>query len=304
MSGYRHHVEPIVAIPAVLLLMGAVFLVYFVARWTKLQRLRRRYGAAAPRHVAIRWGRVLPALLMLGAVAFLVLAFAGFSVTRQVTSGSVVLAIDVSRSMQAKDVRPTRLDAARAAAKAFVDQVPEDFRIGVVTFADAATVVIQPTTDRTQVSDALDGLTPATSTGTVIGDGLGAADGAIAADRQANGDQPAAVVLLSDGRDSGSQQDPATVADQAASENILVSTVAIGRPDTGGSSANLLQQMAEATGGQYLTADSADQLTQVYETLGSNLTYDLAIGGSGTLYLILAVILALLSGWALLTLSR
>ncbi len=94
------------------------------------------------------------------------------------------------------------------------------------------------------------------------------------------------------------------MADQAAADDIQVSTVAIGEPDTAGSSANLLQQMAESTGGQYLTAASSDQLTQVYETLGSNLSYDLAIGGSGTLYLILAVVLALLAGWALLTLPR
>jgi hypothetical protein len=80
-----------------------------------------------------------------------------------------------------------------------------------------------------------------------------------------------------------------------------VSTVAIGTPD---SSSNLLQQVATTTGGSYLTAASADQLTQVYETLGSQLSYDLAIGGSGTLYLILAVVMALLAGLAMLKLPR
>jgi Ca-activated chloride channel homolog len=297
-------VEPILAVLAVFLLMGAVFLIYYLARWIKLQRLKRRYGSAAPRHVSVRWGRILPALLMLGAVAFLGLAFAGFSVTKQVTTGSVVLAIDVSRSMQAHDVKPTRLAAAQEAAKAFVDQVPAGFRVGVVTFADTATSVIAPTTNRSQVDDAIDGLEPAASTGTVIGDGLATAQDAITADRKVNGDQPAAVVLLSDGRDSGSKQDPADAAAAAADDDILVSTVAIGEPDASGSSQSLLQRMAASTGGQFLTAASADQLTQVYRQLGSHLSYDLAIGGNGALYLVFAVILALLAGAALLRLQR
>jgi Ca-activated chloride channel family protein len=204
--------EPVVAIPAVLLLMGAVFLIYFLARWIKVRRLQRRYGATAPRKVTIRWGRVLPAILMLGAVAFLALAFAGFTVTKQVSNGSVILAIDVSKSMRADDVKPTRLAAAQEAARAFMAKVPDGFRVGVVAFGDSATLVVAPTTDRSQVRDAIDGLELANGTGTVIGDGLAAANDAIATDRQEHGSQPAAVVLLSDGRDSGSKQDPASVA--------------------------------------------------------------------------------------------
>ena len=71
---------------------------------------------------------------------------------------TVILAIDVSRSMKADDVQPTRLDAARGAAQAFLTQVPEKFRVGVVPFASRAVVGVPPTEDRALVETALDTL--------------------------------------------------------------------------------------------------------------------------------------------------
>ena len=116
--------------------------------------------------------RYLPPLVLLVALVFMIVGVARPHATVSVPreEATIVLAMDVSRSMKATDVEPTRLDAARVAAKTFLDQVPEKFRVGVVSFATRAVVGVPPTEDRELVGTALDTLTP--GEGTAIGDAV------------------------------------------------------------------------------------------------------------------------------------
>jgi Ca-activated chloride channel family protein len=237
--------------------------------------------------------RVAPFVLLGLAVLSLVLALTGFRFIRTATGGAAILTMDVSQSMNQRDVEPNRLDAAVAAARTFLDQLPEGLRVGLVTFATDATVVVPPVEDRAQISAALDELPR--GQGTVIGDGLALALDEVERDRAAQGTDAAAVVLLSDGRDTGSAVSPESAAGRAAEIAVPVHTVVLGQAGTdGGAGANveLLQQIASTTGGQTFTAGSAGELDTVYETLGQQLSTDLAVGTSGTLFYVLAAVLA------------
>ena len=117
-----------------------------------------------------KWRKVLPLIPLLAAVGCLVLAFTGFRFNLTETSPTILLVMDVSESMNATDVAPNRLAAAEAAANAFLEELPPDFRVGLATFAGDAQVVVSPTQEHQEVVQALGRLT--TSRGTVIGDGL------------------------------------------------------------------------------------------------------------------------------------
>ncbi len=254
--------------------------------------------------------------LIVGAVVSLLFAFGQVRFDRQVTSGTVMLAIDVSHSMGADDVQPNRLAAAQVAAAAFLDRLPPGFRVGLSTFSVTSDVPVAPTSDRVRVVDALDALVIDPGTGTVIGDGLSSALDAIQADRGEDGDRPAAVVLLSDGMDSGSTIPPDDAATRAGELNVPVFTVAIGEVSvspsatTGGTgsarsgSSDVLARIAQETGARAYTTQTADQLTQVYDTLGSRLSTELAIDESAGPYVIAAVAMTLIAAAVLLIGNR
>jgi Ca-activated chloride channel homolog len=243
--------------------------------------------------------RYLPiAILLFGLAAMIVgvaRPHATVSVPRE--EATVILAMDVSRSMKAKDVEPTRLDAARAAAEGFLVQVPEKFRVGVVSFATRAAVGVPPTHDRSLVEAALDSLAP--GEGTAIGDAVALSIRVGQPEEQQDereegtgtGDEeedviPRAIVLISDGAQDGGSVEPAKAAEEAKERGIPVHTVLVGTPDgvveerlTGGferiirvpPSPETLQMLAEATGGQFFTALDDERLREVYEELGSRL---------------------------------
>jgi Ca-activated chloride channel family protein len=249
------------------------------------QRRRRRYAvrfpgtgvAALAAPVAPRWRRHLPAALLAAGAAALALALARpeATVAVPVEQASVVLVTDTSRSMTATDVRPDRLAAARSAAEGFLDEAPEELRVGAVAFSDTARVVQPPTTDHQQVRGALAGLVA--DGGTATGDGLDAALRALEPDQGGDRRPPAAVVLLSDGKQTAGR-DAVAVAQEAGRLKVPVYTVALGTPD-GVVDGNLrvppdpqaLAQIAQASGGQAFEASDGDQLTAVYERLGSQL---------------------------------
>ena len=251
-----------------------------------------------------QWRRRLPVALVVGAIVSLLFAFGQVRIDRQVTAGTVVLAIDVSHSMGSTDVLPNRLAAAQVAAAAFLERLPAGFRVGLATFSVSSAVPVLPTSDRTRVTTALGSLAVDPGTGTVIGDGLSSALDAIQADR-GDGDRPAAVVLLSDGRDSGSTIPPERAAARAAELGVLVYTVTIGEaltaspgssPSTSatpGASADVLGEMAARTGGESFTTSTSDQLTEVYDTLGSRLSTELAIDDSAGPFVVAAVLMLL-----------
>ena len=130
-----------------------------------------------------QWRRRLPVALVVGAIVSLLFAFGQVRIDREVTAGTVVLAIDVSHSMGSTDVQPNRLAAAQVAASAFLDRLPAGFRVGLATFSISSSVPVLPTSDRSRVATALSALAVDTGTGTVIGDGLSSAVDAIQADR-------------------------------------------------------------------------------------------------------------------------
>jgi Ca-activated chloride channel family protein len=234
--------------------------------------------------------RHLPYVFALAALTLLLLGVArpqaSVSVPRE--EATVMLALDVSGSMAADDVVPSRLGAAQAAARAFLEQVPPRFRVGIVAFSDSATVVLPPTTDRTAAGLALDNLR--IGGGTAIG---GAISRALAVVRPAtsNGARPAAplppatIVLLSDGAQTAGM--PALGAAQVAKRaGVPVNTVTLGTqaaivhvPLPGGLQEQVvvtpdpatLRAVAQATGGSFSAAPGAAALRKVYERLGSRI---------------------------------
>ena len=296
-----------------LLILGVVAVVYVLTIVVDALRSLRRRKLRGKRRGA-QWRRRLPIALIAGAIVSLLFAFGQVRLDKQVTSGTVVLAIDVSHSMGATDVQPNRLAAAEVAATSFLDRLPAGFRVGLATFSATSAVPVAPTSDRTQVSDALGSLAVDTGTGTVIGDGLSAALDAIEADRN-GGDRPAAVVLLSDGMDSGSSIPPEDAAARARQLDVAVYTVAIGQPASeasavaGGSASaaapsDVLAGIAEETGAKAYTTQTAGQLTQVYNALGSRLSTELAIDESAGPYVIAAIVMTLIAAAVLLVGTR
>jgi Ca-activated chloride channel family protein len=230
--------------------------------------------------------RYLPPITLLVALVFLIVGVARPHATVKVPreEATIILAIDVSRSMKANDVQPTRLDAARVAAKTFLDQVPEKFQVGVVTFATRAAVGVAPTTDRDLVNASLDTLKP--GEGTAIGDAVALSLRVGRPQDKGAHVPPRAIVLISDGAQDGGRIKPTDAAQQAKRQGVPVYTVLVGTPDgvvqeslPGGlrriihvpPSPETLQQVASDSGGQFFTALDTTQLSKVYENLGSRL---------------------------------
>lgn len=279
---------------APLVLLGLIGVPLLAAMYLLEQRNRGRAAAAfaaprvqrsvAPRRP--RWRRHLPMLAVLVAIALLVIAVARpqRTVAVPVERASIMLATDVSGSMQATDVPPSRLEAAKQAAHRFVASVPARVNIGVLAFNDIARVLQNPTQDRRLVNSAIDGMS--SSGGTATGNAIATATAVLNRAPKLNGKRPpAAIVLLSDGT-STRGRDPVGAAQAARKLHIPVYTVALGTPNgtirvprRGGGTAVVrvppdpasLGQIARASGGAAFTAQTASGLKQVYERLGSQL---------------------------------
>jgi Ca-activated chloride channel homolog len=230
--------------------------------------------------------RYLPPITLLVALVFLIVGVARPHATVNVKreEATIVLAMDVSRSMKATDVQPTRLDAARTAAKTFLAQIPDKFQVGVVSFATRAAVGVAPTADRALVTTALDTLKP--GEGTAIGDAVALSLRVGQPRDKGLQAPPRAVVLISDGVQDGGRINPKEAAAQAKRQGVPVYTVLVGTSDgvlqedlPGGlrriihvpTSAETLRQVAADSGGQYFAAPDATQLSKVYDDLGSRL---------------------------------
>ncbi len=296
------------------LLLGLLLVPLLAALYVWAQRRRSRYAVRftnldllaniAPRRPG--WRRHLPVALYLLAVATLAVGLARptMVVPTPRDDATVILAIDVSGSMKAEDVAPTRLAAARAAAQDFVDGLPASVRVGVVAFATRPVTLVTPTADRAAVRAALDGLRP--RDGTAMGDALmqvldlaeavqtgdGSASTAGSGDTApgdgvpaATGSGPAvAAILLSDGANSAGETSPLDAAQRAATLGVPIHTIALGTAagtvevtDENGMPVTLdvppdtatLQQIADTTGGTAFDAPTADELKVVYDDLES-----------------------------------
>jgi Ca-activated chloride channel family protein len=243
------------------------------------------------------WRRNLSVGVLLGALAIAVVGLARPARAERTArkEATVMLAIDVSPSMEATDVTPSRLDAAKKAAADFVNQLPSDFKVGLVSFSGTARVLAAPTTDRNTVLETL--ATLKTDRGTAAGDGIMAALNAIAADKPpvdpaqgSNAKQdvegtPTRIVLLSDGLTTvGGAGTPIDQAVDAAKEQgVPVTTISFGTPSgviqfDGAplpvpADGALLEQIAQDTGGVAFQAATGAELRQVYEDVGRRITY-------------------------------
>ncbi|HJR98501.1 MAG TPA: VWA domain-containing protein [Actinomycetota bacterium] len=256
-------------------------------------RLRRRYGNAVRTDVSGAVRKTAPYALLFGASTCLLLLFAQIRLDQRETAATVVLAIDVSNSMLSTDVEPDRFTAAKDAAISFLDEVPRGFRVGVVTFSGDATMVADPGDRRAATAEAIRSLSA--SRGTVIGDGLSSALDLVQTERDADPDLPAAVVLLSDGDDTGSAVPPDEATTRAHEMAVPVFTVAIvGGQDESGDT-ELLQAISSGSGGSLSTAETAGELDEVYDALGARLSSELSVGSSALPLLVASVVLTVLA---------
>jgi len=301
--------------PTVLLALLVVPLLAVVYAWE--QHNRRKVAekfAAVPVQPSIvqerpSWRRHLPMLAAATAFAVLVLAAAKpqRTVAVPVERASIVLATDASGSMQATDVKPSRLDAAKAAALRFVDEVPRRVSLGVLAFNGAPRVLQSPTRDRRAVRAAIESLT--TSGATATGEAIAAATQmlrpvAVPGRRR----PPAAILLLSDGTSTRGRE-PVPLARAARSAGVRVHTIALGtaqgtivvtRQDGSTELRSVppdpdsLGEIARASGGTAYTAATQDRLSEIYEALGSELGHRnerrevTAVFAGGALALLLA----------------
>jgi Ca-activated chloride channel family protein len=302
--------------PLALLALAAVPVL--AALWLRNER-RRRDGAERFASLALIPNlvdrvpgrlRLLPlGLLLLGLTALIVGAAeprARLTVPRK--DATVVLAVDISRSMGAQDVPPTRLYAAVSAADRFLHEIPGSYDVALVAFGSRAYVAVPPTRDRTVVEEGLTNLR--TGEGTAIGDAVLLA--AQLGQRQRTVDgvvPPTSELVISDGARDGGRTAPQAAAARARALHVPVSTVLVGT-ETGVVTARLvggyteqirvpaspgtLRQIARATGGTFYRARTPKALAGVYEKLASRLGHttenrqvsDLFAGGAIALLLV------------------
>jgi Ca-activated chloride channel family protein len=304
--------------PTALVGLGLLPLLFALYLWS--QRRRRKYAVRFTNLALLREvvgkgpgvrRHIPPTLFLLGLTALLVsLARPSMVLAVPRDQASVMLVLDVSGSMAAHDIQPSRLVAAREAAKQLVHSLPGGAQVGLVAFNDRASVSAPLSADPNAVLAALDRLSA--GGGTAIGDGLNLAlDQLAQRPTDAQGDRPpGVVVLLSDG-ESNMGRPPATAAARAQQEGVQVNTIGIGtrgvevninRQTQVGLDETTLKSIAGTTGGQYFYAADAGQLQQIYSHLGSQIMWvpeqtevTFAASALGAAFFTLAGVLAL--GW-------
>jgi Ca-activated chloride channel family protein len=297
----------------ILLAVAAVALAYllvqlrrrkFVARFSNTQLL----ASVVPRRPG--WRRHLTFALLLVALTVLSLGVAGPTASVRVPQekATVMLAIDVSLSMQATDVLPSRLQAAQQAAEEFADLLPKRINLGLVKFGRAGNVLVPPTLDREVVKRAIASLQ--LEQYTAIGEGVFACLDALSTFSRTSTatnekPAPARIVLLSDGYNTVGRK-VSEAAEAAKKASTPVSTIAFGT-DSGTvevqgtvqavpSDKVTLRGLAQATGGSFHTAASVQELRTVYEDIGSQIGYTTAQRDISWRFLLAGLLLAMAAG--------
>ncbi|MEU7764745.1 VWA domain-containing protein [Nocardia sp. NPDC049190] len=261
------------------------------------------------RHVAV-------ALMLIG-LMLLTIAAAGPTAVKKVprNRATVMLVMDVSLSMEADDVPPTRIQVAKKAGKEFVDGLPEGVNIGFVTFAGTASVMVSPTTNHEAVKAAIDNvkLAERTATGEGILTALQAIDTLATVLGGAQEPPPARVVLMSDGKqtvpafeDVDNPRHEFVASRLAKNKNVPISTISFGtswgvveipREDGGREQVKVavdddaMKEIARLSGGEFYTASSLQELTKVYDTLEQQIGYELTRGDASRPWLLLGLLL-------------
>jgi Ca-activated chloride channel homolog len=282
-------------------LIGLLLLPLAALAYAVMQRRKRgeaaRFGnpALLPGLATARpgWRRHLPPLLLLVALGALVVALARpqRTVAAPQRQATVMMVTDVSGSMRANDVKPDRLSAAVEAGHTLADKLPDQLRLGLVSFSDYAEQTVPPTTERGPVNDALDRLVA--DGGTAMGDALRRGIEAVrtpVANRDGSGTRrlPGVIVLLSDGKNTSGNTRPLDVARQAKALHIPIYAIALGTPSGrieltdpfSGTTQTIavppdpetLKQIATITGGRFFETAKAADLKSIYANLGTRLS--------------------------------
>ncbi len=308
-----------------LIAVAAVAVGYVLSQRARRKRVMRFANLELLEKVAPKtqgWIRHLPAILIVLSLLVLTVALTGPTAEQKVprNRATVMLVIDVSLSMEATDVAPTRLKAAQEAAKSFAQNMTPGINLGLISFAGTATVLVNPTTDRNGVSKAIDNLKLAQSTAT--GEGIFAALQSIesfsAVVGGADGPPPARIVLMSDGKqtvpeDLYAARGGYTAAQAAKEAQIPISSISFGtthgsvdidgKPQPVSVDDESLREIARLSGGDFYKAASAEELKKVYGDLGEQIGYEIKDADAskpwlvvGTLVLMIGAAASLLIG--------
>ena len=321
LSGFEH-VWFFLFLFVVLGLIG-LYIVVQLARHKRMLRFANMelLESVAPKRPS-RW-RHLPAILLVLSLLLFTVAMAGptHDVRIPRNRAVVMLVIDVSQSMRATDVSPSRLAAAQEAAKQFAEQLTPGINLGLIAYAGTATVLVSPTTNRDSTKIAIDKLQLADRTAT--GEGIFTALQAIATVGAVigGGDEPppARIVLMSDGKETvpSNPDNPKgafTAARTAKDQGVPISTVSFGTP-YGYVEINdqrqpvpvddeMLKKIAELSGGEAYTASSLEQLKEVFTNLQEQIGYETRKGDASAGWLRLGALVLALAALAALLINR
>jgi Ca-activated chloride channel homolog len=303
-----------------LIVVAALAIGYvFAQRWKKRHTMRftnmdllervapKRPGVA--RHVPI-------VLLLVGLLTFTIAAAAPTQDKRVPRNrATVILVLDVSLSMEATDVKPSRLAVAQEAAKDFADGLTPGINLGLVAFAGTASVLVSPTTDRAATKAAIDHikLSERTATGEGIYSGLQSIETLGQVIGGAEAPPPARIVLMSDGKqtvpddkDTSNPRHAFVAAREAKAKGVPISTISFGTSygtveipnDSGGTDTvkvpvddDSLQEIAKLSGGEFYTASSLEELTAVYDTLEQQIGFEITRGDASRFWFLLSGLL-------------
>ncbi len=321
LTGFEH-VWYFLFLFAVLGLIG-LYIVVQMARQKRMLRFANMelLESVAPKRPS-RW-RHLPAILLVMSLLLLTVAMAGPTNDVRIPRNRavVMLTIDVSQSMRATDVSPSRLAAAQEAAKQFADQLTPGINLGLIAYAGTATVLVSPTTNRDATKAAIDKLQLADRTAT--GEGIFTALQAIATVGAVIGGgdapPPARIVLMSDGKETvpSNPDNPKgayTAARTAKDQGVPISTVSFGTP-YGYVEINdqrqpvpvddeMLKKIAQLSGGDAYNASSLEQLKQVFTSLQEQIGYETRKGDASAGWLRLGALVLALAALAALLINR
>ena len=301
-----------------LILVAAVVVGYFLSQRARRKRTMRFANLELLEKVAPKsqgWIRHLPAVLVVLSLLVLTVALAGPTAEQKVprNRATVMLVIDVSLSMRATDIEPSRIAAAQREAKKFAHDLTPGVNLGLVSFAGSATVLVSPTTERASVVRAIDNLklAEATGTGEAIFAALSSIEafGAVVSDAQ--GPPPAHIVLLTDGKqtvptpDGDDPRGGFTAARAAAAAKVPISAIsfgtAYGQVEINGERQPVptddesIRRIAELSGGQFYDAGTAGQLSDVVNTLGEQIGYETKRADASKPWLIIGTFTAILA---------
>ncbi|MCV7279465.1 VWA domain-containing protein [Mycolicibacterium flavescens] len=309
-----------------LIVVAALAAMYVVAQIRRRRRLQQFANTELLDSVSTtrpsRW-RHVPAALLAVALLLCTIALAGPTHDQRLPRNRavVVLAIDVSQSMNATDVEPNRLAAAQEASKKFVDELTPGINLGVISFAGTATVLVSPTTNRDASRRAIENLQVAerTATGEAILTALSSISTVGAVIGGGDEPPPAHIVLFSDGKETvpNNPDNPKgafTAARAAKDQGVPVSTISFGTPN-GSVEVNgervpvpvddeMMKKIANLAGGEAYTAENLEELNKVYTTLQDQIGYETVRGEATTGWLRLAALVAAVAAAASLLINR